>query len=517
MPKDTSTIDDTPFQVPAGDDDLPAVIPETGQAGEQSKVRIILGLLKRLMGVSDVANLIGDSTDEFERMLSVLRFAFSKELKFVRQRIGKPYNSALGTPFPSLPSAITTDPALPAGQSCMTKANTSGVTGAYRLLLSTRAHVNHVSIRSSASKTSSKGAKPAAGGTGPQESLLKSSMSSLSIQHGASDASGSGNNGTETEEQVVVFLCEQVSHHPPISSAYYACPGKGVEMTCVDQISAKVSGMSELRYRRAAAHVTGNILLTHVAPVPGISVAVQVTPGEANKGLFISLQDPSLGSGEQYQVTHPIAQVNGILKGTFYGTIGDKITVTCRGGKPGKTKLKAIIEYRDESWLGKPKFALEGIVYNYNVDKPEEEEWSKIKHVPSDRVVANIEGSWRKQIKYKRKGEKDWTLLIDLAHLGMTPRSVRPLSEQEERESRRLWDPVTAHMVTKNWSEATKQKQSIEQVRSSGSTALRGHKEDVDGVSFVWQRQRDIANELKQKGIEYVSSPSKTLSSVRTN
>jgi len=40
---------------------------------------------------------IGDSHDEFERMLAVLRFSFSKELKFVRARLGKPYNSALGT------------------------------------------------------------------------------------------------------------------------------------------------------------------------------------------------------------------------------------------------------------------------------------------------------------------------------------------------------------------------------------------------------------------------------------
>lgn len=29
-------------------------------------------------------------------MLAVLRFSFSKELKFVRARLGKPYNSALG-------------------------------------------------------------------------------------------------------------------------------------------------------------------------------------------------------------------------------------------------------------------------------------------------------------------------------------------------------------------------------------------------------------------------------------
>lgn len=29
-------------------------------------------------------------------MLAVLRFSFSKELKFIRSRLGKPYNSALG-------------------------------------------------------------------------------------------------------------------------------------------------------------------------------------------------------------------------------------------------------------------------------------------------------------------------------------------------------------------------------------------------------------------------------------
>lgn len=88
--------------------------------------------------------------------------------------------------------------------------------------------------------------------------------------------------------------------------------------------------------------------------------------------------------------------------------------------------------------------------------------------------------------------------------MGLTPRSVRPLSEQEERESRRLWDPVTSHMVTKNFSEATKQKQTIEQVRSCPLLS------QLDMLTlltaFLWggQRQRDIANELKQKGIEYV-------------
>lgn len=40
-------------------------------------------------------------------MLAVLRFSFSKELKFVRARLGKPYNSALGTcSLPKLSSEL---------------------------------------------------------------------------------------------------------------------------------------------------------------------------------------------------------------------------------------------------------------------------------------------------------------------------------------------------------------------------------------------------------------------------
>ena len=42
----------------------------------------------------------------------------------------------------------------------------------------------------------------------------------------------------------VVYLTEQISHHPPASSYYCVAVGKGVEAAGVDQISAKVSGTS---------------------------------------------------------------------------------------------------------------------------------------------------------------------------------------------------------------------------------------------------------------------------------
>ena len=59
-----------------------------------------------------------------------------------------------------------------------------------------------------------------------------------------------------------------------------------------------------------------------------------------------------------------------------------------------------------QSWIGKPRFLVEGVIYRYEVDNEAELAYSKPKQVPADKVVANIEGSWMKQLRYKLKGEK---------------------------------------------------------------------------------------------------------------
>lgn len=70
--------------------------------------------------------------------------------------------------------------------------------------------------------------------------------------------------------------------------------------------------------------------------------------------------------------------------------------------------------------------------------------------------------------------------MIDISTLYPVPKAVRPLEDQLPTESRRLWDPVTSGLLKKEYSEATKFKQAIE------------------------QRQRDDAAERKNKGIESV-------------
>ena len=148
-----------------------------------------------------------------------------------------------------------------------------------------------------------------------------------------------------------------------------------------------------------------------------------------------------------------------------------------------------MIDYKDESWLGRPRFLLEGVIFRYDPGNETHMSWTKTKQVPSDRVVATFEGNWMKQIKYKLKGEKvsrgpciadqqESRVLIDFDQLALIPKAVRPLEEQEHNESRKLWDPVTQNLLSKNWGEATRQKQVIE------------------------QRQRDIATEKKKNGQE---------------
>lgn len=110
----------------------------------------------------------------------------------------------------------------------------------------------------------------------------------------------------------------------------------------------------------------------------------------------------------------------------------------------------------------KAKYALEGVIYEYSPSSSAEE-FTSIRDIPTDRIVATFEGTWRGRVTWKRKGEKDPRLLIDLDEIEPLPKTVRPLSSQEDMESRKIWQPVTKAILDKEYSAATKHKQVIEQ------------------------------------------------------
>ena len=139
--------------------------------------------------------------------------------------------------------------------------------------------------------------------------------------------------------------------------------------------------------------------------------------------------------------------------------------------------------------------------------------WKAIKDVPREHVVAEFDGSWRGQIRWRRVGsgsylhatssassspspvhaslprsnatsradlalDTEWQILIDLSTMDVIPKQVRPLEEQLPDESRKLWENVTNRLKNKEYSEATREKVAIE------------------------QKQRDDAAERKKTGIE---------------
>jgi hypothetical protein len=144
------------------------------------------------------------------------------------------------------------------------------------------------------------------------ETNIDAHVSDLSL---ADSERGGDFNGSERLR--VVYVTEQISHHPPISAYFASCPARSLEIMGIDQISAKVSGTT-----------------------------LRVSPGSFNKGIFLKMTGGH-GSGELYNITHPVASVNGLLRGSFYVTVGESTIITCSGGKRGQ-KLRAIIDYKDE-------------------------------------------------------------------------------------------------------------------------------------------------------------------------
>ncbi|KAN0129647.1 hypothetical protein V8E53_012467 [Lactarius tabidus] len=518
----------------ATQDDHPTIAPEDTEAqaaalsidvpedtGEGGKLRMIVQLVKRSFGVKDLAAMrlslpasllepipnleywhyldrpdlfatINDHEDPLERMLAVLRFTFSKDIRHVRGKPCKPYNSVLGENFrmhwdiapvsydsEDRTPIITTFVDAPS-KALHSHSDTGSITGAKCTAKTSR-------VGAFGSLLSMKGWSSPAVGRSAQtvvESNLSAQLSDLSLASTQTGESGSvsGSAAVSTSSPPtslsgggtalrIAYLTEQISHHPPISAYVAACPARHITLSGIDQISVRVLPSASLR----------------------------VSSGTMNKGLFLSL-DGGPGAGENYQITHPVANVNGVLRGSFYATVHESTIVTCSGG-PGVGDgewLRAIIEYKEESWLGKPHYLVEGVVHRYDPSEHEHEEWTKVKHVPPARVVAYLEGCWRNVVRWRlasegsgrstpssdAKGSKpttmEWATLIDLTPLQAVPKTVRPISQQLPTESRRLWDSVTSRLVSKEFGEATRAKHVIE------------------------QRQRDEAAERKRRGVEFV-------------
>lgn len=232
----------------------------------------------------------------------------------------KPYNSVLGEHFRAhwdvvplaspeesslLPTLIYT---IPGGSSA-----TIDPAAAVAETASVKSGKSSKSTRSGLSFLSKTRKSPSTAATSLQQ-LSQSNLAAQVSNLNLSDESADNSTGMRLR---VVYVTEQISHHPPVSAYFASCPSRYLELSGIDQISAKVSGTT-----------------------------LRVSPGQFNQGIFVKITGGN-GEGERYHITHPVASVNGILRGSFYVTVGESSIITCTGGKPGH-KFRTIIEYKEE-------------------------------------------------------------------------------------------------------------------------------------------------------------------------
>ncbi|KAB8236727.1 hypothetical protein BDV23DRAFT_145861 [Aspergillus alliaceus] len=353
---------------------------------DSSKLKTFLSILKKFIGVADIASVrfslpahlleptpnleywnyldrpetfasIGKSEDPLGRTLEVLRFWFTKDLKYIKGKPCKPYNSTLGEFF--------------------------------RATWEVDATLPEIQVRSEAR-------------TADGISTIK-------------DGDG--------EAVKVCYLTEQTSHHPPVSAFFIDCPQRGVSARGFDQISAKFTGTS-----------------------------IRVAPGQHNLGIFVNIASRD---NEEYQLTHPAAHLGGLLRGALAITVSDTCYVTCR-----KTRIKVILQYLEDGWIGRAQNRVEGVIFRYD---PDMDTTTKVKDVPESDILAKITGSWHGKIHFTLSGTSEPQLLIDISPLFPVAKSVPPEEIQLSNESRKFWSSVTQAILDKNYSQATKYKQDIEE------------------------------------------------------
>ncbi|PKS13011.1 hypothetical protein jhhlp_000352 [Lomentospora prolificans] len=385
-----------------------------------SKLKTFITILKKFIGVADLANVrfslpsqlleptpnleywnyldapnafvaIGTSDEPLDRMLEVLRFWFTKDLKYAKGRPCKPYNSCLGEFF---------------------RCNWETENNAPRICTNT--------LKGTASGASSVKSNKSNSGSDKNASTI-----SLSVPKHSAEP--------RPEHLVrVSYLTEQTSHHPPVSAFYISCPERGLSARGYDQISAKFTGTT-----------------------------IKVSPGEHNMGIFITLDKRD---GETYQLTHPAAHLGGFFRGSLSVSVSEVAYITCP-----QTKLKTILSYVEEGWLGRTTNKVVGVIFNYD---PENDDKTRIQDVPEKDILARLGGPWKEKIVLTLGPKplashpvEDQYTIIDIAPLSVAPKVIPPREKQLPNESLTLWGGVTDAILAKQYSQATTLKMELEEAQ----------------------------------------------------
>jgi hypothetical protein len=223
------------------------------------------------------------------------------------------------------------------------------------------------------------------------------------------------------------YISEQTSHHPPKSSYFFAAPEHKIRIDGTLKPRSKFLGNSA------------------ASMMEGIAILRLMNHGDKEKG-------------ERYILTQPNMYARGILFGKMKYELGDHSYVRCP-----ENHLVADIEFKTKGYFSGTYNAIGGTIKNEQTGE----------------VLYELSGLWNGEMDLKDVHTHKKDVLFDATHAKHSPPLVRPMEEQGERESQRLWHNTVQALLARNHEAATDEKTRIE------------------------DRQRDEAAKRADEGVEW--------------
>ncbi|CAG8091202.1 unnamed protein product, partial [Penicillium salamii] len=207
------------------------------------------------------------------------------------------------------------------------------------------------------------------------------------------------------------YISEQTSHHPPKSSYFFAAPEHSIRIDGTLKPRSKFLGNSA------------------ASMMEGIATLRLMNRGQNKE------------KGEKYIVTQPNMYARGILFGKMKYELGDHSYVRCP-----ENHLVADIEFKTKGYFSGTYNAIGGTIKNEQTGE----------------VLYELSGLWNGEMDIKDVHTHKKDLLFNATHAKHTAPIARPIEEQGERESQRLWKDTVHAILTQNHEAATDEKTKIE-------------------------------------------------------
>ncbi|CAG0897205.1 unnamed protein product [Darwinula stevensoni] len=198
------------------------------------------------------------------------------------------------------------------------------------------------------------------------------------------------------------YTGEQVSHHPPVSAFYVECPEKGI---CFN------------------AHILSKTRFM------GMSIGVNLV-GEGK--LYL------VPHNECYTLTFPSAYGRAILTSPW-SELGGKVTISC-----SNSGIAASITFHTKPYFGDKLHRVTGDIKD-----------------SLSQVIWKFQGDWVSGYDFTHSAQGTGHRL-DLKNQKIFQKRVRPVTKQEDIESRKLWQNVSMAILEGDYNTATEHKKFLE-------------------------------------------------------